>query len=73
MRRKSEEISDVSLATFYVFDKENAGRSGLAYNLPAEAGLQRLAGVVEAMEAAGSGFGGVLARLLVLQPGVGWI
>ena len=29
-----EEISDVTLATFYVFDKENAGTSGPTYNLP---------------------------------------
>jgi hypothetical protein len=26
-----EEISDVSLGTFYVFDKENAGKSGEQY------------------------------------------
>ena len=29
-----EEISDVSLSTFYVFDHENAGAVVLAYNLP---------------------------------------
>jgi hypothetical protein len=29
-----EEISDVSLTTFYVFDNENAGAHVPAYNLP---------------------------------------
>src|SRR5215470_1187400 len=29
-----EEISDVSLSTFYVFDHENAGRPGLRLNQP---------------------------------------
>src|SRR5277367_6056560 len=33
-----EEIFDVSLATFYIYDKENPGRSGLLQNLKLPAG-----------------------------------
>ena len=73
-RLGEEEISDVSLATFYVFDKENAGTSRPIYNLPtteaavaaeaaaeaAEAGgAAGAAGVAAAVEAAGRGGGAI--------------
>jgi hypothetical protein len=52
-----EEISDVSLATFYVFDNENAGTHRPAYNLPKNAATEaaeaaRLTEAVEAVVAA---------------------
>ena len=51
-----EEISDVSLGTFYVFDKESAGRPG-ANNMPSAgaeaAGAAEGAGAAEAAGAAG--------------------
>ena len=51
-----EEISDVSLATFYVFDKENVGTSKPAYDLPAAAAeavrRRRLSAAAEAATAA---------------------
>jgi hypothetical protein len=54
MTLNDEEISDVNLAAFRVFDKENAGRPDLAKNLPgvAEAAGAEAAGVSEAAEVA---------------------
>lgn len=48
-----EEISDVSLATFFVFDKENAGAHRSGYNLPEDAeAAAEAAQSTEAAEAA---------------------
>ena len=67
-----EEIADVSLATFYVFDKEN-GTSEPAYKLPGEAATAAEA-ATEAAEAAAaevavaaSGFGGEVAAAAAVE------
>ena len=67
-----EEIADVSLATFYVFDKEN-GTSEPAYKLPGEAAAAAEA-ATEAAEAAAaevavaaSGFGGEVAEAAAVE------
>ncbi|MGB6767224.1 MAG: hypothetical protein WBE50_03895 [Methyloceanibacter sp.] len=70
-----EEIADVSLATFYVFDKEN-GTSEPAYKLPGEAATAAEAAeaATEAAEAAAaevavaaSGFGGEVAAAAAVE------
>ena len=57
-----EEISDVSLATFYVFDKENAGLPPLAQKLR----LARCGGATDAVELVGAVEGAVAVAAVAI-------